>query len=86
MRALAHFDRAEQRRPEFVQRVVDNLAPGQVAAGVDEDTALLWSEGAWRAMGHKRVVIFSPEGGRTVFNNGDVIDILPPPLRAAAGS
>ncbi|HWC29169.1 MAG TPA: Type 1 glutamine amidotransferase-like domain-containing protein, partial [Dehalococcoidia bacterium] len=47
VRALAHFDRAEQRRPEFIERVVSSLRPGQVAVGVDEDTTVVWTDGVW---------------------------------------
>ncbi|HLF75926.1 MAG TPA: Type 1 glutamine amidotransferase-like domain-containing protein, partial [Dehalococcoidia bacterium] len=82
LRALAHFDRMEARRPEFVERIVSNLQPGQMAVGVDEDTAVVWTEGAWRAMGHKRVVVFGSGGSRSVYGNGDRVDLLPPPLRA----
>ncbi len=81
IRAMAHFDRAEQRRPEFVQRVLDSLQPGQVAVGVDEDTTLVWHEDQWRAMGHQRVVLFE-NGNRTIFHHGDILDHVPPPSRA----
>lgn len=85
VRALAHFDRAEQRRPEFVQRILDSLQPGQVAVGVDEDTTVIWHENKWRAMGHKRVVLFE-NGERTIFHHNDVIERLPVPTRAREGS
>ena len=85
VRAMAHFDRAEQRRPEFVQRILDSLQPGQVAVGVDEDTTVVWTEGRWRVMGHQRAVLFE-DGRRTIYHHGDVIDRLPPPTRALDGS
>jgi cyanophycinase len=85
IRAMAHFDRAEQRRPEFVQRVLDSLQPGQVAVGVDEDTALVWTQDRWRVIGHQRVVLFE-HGDRAVYHHGDVLDRLPPPTRAVAAS
>jgi cyanophycinase len=81
VRALAHFDRAEVRRPEFIERIVGNLGPGQMAVGVDEDTAVVWANGEWRAMGHKRVVVFGEGGSRSIFRNGDRVDPLPPPAR-----
>lgn len=81
VRAMAHFDRMEARRPEFVQRVIASLQPGQHAVGVDEDTALVWTDGRWQAMGHKRVVVFRPDGERLVFRPGDRVDVLPPPAR-----
>lgn len=82
VRAIAHFDRAEVRRPEFIERIVTSLQPGQVAVGVDEDTAVVWSDGAWRVMGHKRAVVFKGEE-RIVFRHDDVLDLLPPPNRLA---
>jgi hypothetical protein len=33
-------------------------------------------------MGHKRVVVYESDMTRTIFYNGDRIDILPPPDRA----
>ena len=83
VRALAHFDRMEARWPEIVERVVASLQPGQKAVGVDEDTAVVWTEGAWRVMGHKRVVVFEASE-RLVFGPGDRVDALPPPRRAVA--
>jgi cyanophycinase-like exopeptidase len=80
VRAIAHFDRAEARRPEFVQRIVESVLPGQVAVGVDEDTTVVWTEGAWRAMGHKRVVVFA-DGGRQIYEHGDTVPELPRPQR-----
>jgi cyanophycinase len=81
VRALAHFDRAEQRRPEFVERVVTSLLPGQMAIGVDEDTTVVWVDDAWRVMGHKRAVLFK-DGERLIYRHGDVVPELPRPLRA----
>ena len=81
VRAMAHFDRMEARRPEFLERIVSSLQPGQTAVGVDEDTAVVWTEGAWRVMGHKRVVVFQA-GQRLVFGTGDRVDVMPPPLRS----
>jgi cyanophycinase len=86
VRAMAHFDRAELRRPEMIERTVSALQPGQKAVGVDEDTAIIWYEGVWRVMGHKRAVVFESDLSRTIFHNGDRIDILPPPTRSLAGA
>jgi cyanophycinase len=82
VRALAHFDRAEARRPEFVQRVVDGIQPGQMAVGTDEDTAVVWTGEEWRAMGRQRVVVFLSGGERAIYHHGDLVPDLPPPLRA----
>jgi cyanophycinase len=85
VRALAHFDRMEARRPEFIDRILSNLQPGQTAVGLDEDTAVVWTDHHWQVMGHKRAVVFNG-GERVIFKHGDVVDILPPPLRAREGS
>jgi cyanophycinase len=82
LRAMAHFDRMEVRRPEFVERTVGALQPGQHAIGVDEDTALVWTGQRWQAMGNKRVVVFESDLSRHIFRHGDVVEVLPPPLRA----
>jgi cyanophycinase len=83
VRALAHFDRAEQRRPEFIERVVRSLQPGQMAIGVDEDTTVVWTADGWRVMGHQRAVLFK-DGERIVYRHDEIIADLPPPERAAA--
>ena len=84
IRALPHFDRMEVRRPEFLQRAISLARPDQRIVGVDEDTTIVWHEGHWRVIGHKRACVYEPDGSRTIFHNGDTIDILPAPLRAAA--
>ncbi len=83
LRALPHFDRMESRRPEFVERALTLVQPGQMVVGVDEDTTIVWHEGRWQVIGHKRAVVFGPDGSRNVFHNGDLIDILPSPERHA---
>ncbi len=82
VRAMSHFDRFAERRPEMIQRAVDSLAPGAKLVGVDEDTAIVWSEGAWRAMGHKRVQVFEKDHAPLLYHHGDLIDSLPPPESA----
>ncbi|MPZ49572.1 MAG: hypothetical protein GEU75_09795 [Dehalococcoidia bacterium] len=82
IRAMAHFDRMEARRPEAIERTVGALLPGQKAIGVDEDTAIVWTKGAWHVMGHKRAVVYESDLSRTIFHPGAVIDILPPPTRS----
>jgi cyanophycinase-like exopeptidase len=85
VRALSHFDRLEARRPEIVQRAIESLGAGQKVVGVDEDTAIVWSEGAWRVLGHKRVQVFERGQPPLLFKHGDIIEALPPPLREVAG-
>ncbi len=86
LRALPHFDRMEARRPEFLQRALRLVQPGQKVVGVDEDTALVWDDGGWHVMGHKRAVVFDQDGSRTIFHAGQQVDILPAPEREAAVS
>lgn len=81
VRAMSHFDRLEARRPEILERALASLEPGQTIVGVDEDTAIVWSDGAWRAMGHKRVQLFERGNPPLLFGHGDAIEPLPPPLR-----
>jgi len=81
VRAMAHFDRMEARRPEMVDQMRGRLAAGQVLIGVDEDTACIWTSGAWVAMGRGRVNVFGADGERTVFRHGDVVE-LPRPARS----
>src|SRR3989304_4778593 len=47
VRAMAHFNRMEARRPEFLERIVSSLQAGQMAVGVDEDPAVVGTEGPW---------------------------------------
>lgn len=81
LRALPHFDRMEQRRPEFVERAIGLVQPHQRVVGVDEDTTIVWHDGEWRVIGHKRAVVYEPDGSRRIFRNGDRIDGLPHPER-----
>lgn len=83
IRALPHFDRMEVRRPEFVERAISLAGPGQKVVGVDEDTTIVWNEGEWRVIGHKRAVVYEADGSRAIFRNADRIDILPSPERLA---
>jgi cyanophycinase len=82
VRAMSHFDRFAARRPDMVQRVIDTLEEGQKLVGVDEDTAIVWSGGVWRVMGHKLVHVFANGAEPLVYRDGDVIEVLPPPDRA----
>ncbi len=86
VRALAHFDRMEARRPEFVQRTVALAEPGQKVVGVDEDTAIVWSEGVWQVMGRQRAVVFESDGQRQIYHHGDQINELPTPARIPASN
>jgi hypothetical protein len=73
---LPHFE-------TFGHRWVDSAraaAPSDdvVLLGVDERSAAVWRDGAWRAYGPGGVTVIT--GGRTVrFDAGDEIDGLSPP-------
>jgi cyanophycinase-like exopeptidase len=82
VRAMAHFDRMEARRPAAVTEMLGRLAPGQQLIGVDEDTACVWSNSAWTAMGRGRVNLFDANGDRRIFRHGEPVD-LPKPIRSA---
>jgi cyanophycinase-like exopeptidase len=80
IRAMAHFDRMEARRPDAVTEMLRRLSPDQVLIGVDEDTACVWSGGAWTAMGRGRVNVFDSSGERRIYRNGERVDV-PAPAR-----
>jgi cyanophycinase-like exopeptidase len=82
VRAVSHFDRMEARRPEMLANMINALAPGQKFAGVDEDTALIWTDGGWVAMGHKRVQIFEKGRPPVLYRHGDRVEGLPNPHRS----
>jgi cyanophycinase-like exopeptidase len=82
VRAMAHFDRMEARRPERLEAIIAGLVPGQQVVGTDEDTALVWTGESWQAMGQQRVVVFEKGREKRIFHHGDRIDVLPPPDRA----
>lgn len=86
VRAMSHFDRFAARRPEMVERAIDNLGPGQKLVGVEEDTSIVWSEGAWRVVGHKRVHVFEKGAEPALYSHGETIDTLSPPERARSGA
>jgi cyanophycinase len=85
VRVMSHFDRLERRRPEALVRNLANLPAEQTLVGVEEDSALVWSDGAWRVIGHQRVHVFDRDGSRTTYEHGALIESLPPPARAIPG-
>ena len=62
---LPHFDRMEEWRPGIVDRRAAGLAPGQTLVGIDEETAMVSSDGGWRVEGRQKVWIVDPDGQRT---------------------
>lgn len=82
IRALPHFDRMEERRPEFIERALTLAGWAQRLVGIDEDTSMVWHNHEWRVMGHKRVVVFEHDGSRRVYRHGALVD-LPAPAQAS---
>lgn len=70
---LPHFDQIERWSPGIVARQLAALSPGQTLIGIDEETALVSTEGGWRVEGARRVWIVHPDGSRTPHGMGDSI-------------
>ena len=62
---LPHFDRIERWRPGIVSRRAGALADGQTLVGIDEETALVTTDGGWRVEGRRQVWIIGRDGRRT---------------------
>jgi len=63
----------------MMEEAYEHLKPGQWVVGIDEETALVWIDKAWRVVGRKRVVLLPYGRDRVIFENGDRVDMLPPP-------
>jgi cyanophycinase len=73
---VPHFETFGHRWLPSVRGI--SVARGVVLLGLDERTAALWQDGAWRAMGDGVVTIIEAEGEWPVAP-GDRIEGLPPP-------
>jgi len=67
---LPHFDRIERWRPGIVAERAAHLGAGQTLVGIDEETALVGGEGAWRVDGRRQVWLVAPDGTRTAYGAG----------------
>ena len=74
---LPHFDRIERWMPGIVARRAGDLAAGQTLVGIDEETALVSTDGGWRVEGRRQVWVVEPDGSRTSFGAGATL-ALPP--------
>jgi cyanophycinase-like exopeptidase len=81
--ALAQLARTESRQPGLLESAASHLQPGQMIVGIDEETAVVWLDGAWQVFGRKRAVVLAQDGQRVIFQHGDRIDTLQPPERAS---
>ena len=62
---LPHFDQIERWSPGIVDRSLAALEPGQTLVGIDEETALVSTDGGWRVEGARHVWTIDADGTRT---------------------
>lgn len=77
LRVIPHFDRFLGWVPDLVDRFLLRAPDGVAVVGVDEDTALVWDDGAWTARGRQAVWLVTHEG-REPFRDGEVLDLPAP--------
>jgi cyanophycinase len=68
---LPHFDQIEGWSPGIVDRSLAQLEPGQTLVGIDEETALVSTDGGWRVEGAGHVWIIDSDGSRTAHAAGE---------------
>lgn len=68
---IPHFDQMERWRPQVVEDYLRWLPPGTTLVGVDEETALVSSDGGWEVVGERAVWTLDAQGGRTPFGVGE---------------
>ena len=74
---LPHFDRIERWRPGIVTRRAAELTAGQTLVGIDEETALVSTDGGWRVEGRRKVWTVAPDGTRTGHAAGATLTFPP---------
>ncbi|HZQ77348.1 MAG TPA: Type 1 glutamine amidotransferase-like domain-containing protein [Acidimicrobiia bacterium] len=72
---LPHFDRIERWSGGIVEQRLAALAGGQTLIGVDEDTALVRRDDAWRVEGRQRVWLIGTDGRRTPYEPGAIVPL-----------
>jgi cyanophycinase len=72
---LPHFDRIEQWRPGIVAERAAALADGETLVGIDEDTAMVRSDGPWRVEGRQRIWTLTRDGTRTGYGAGERVTL-----------
>jgi cyanophycinase-like exopeptidase len=72
-KVLPHFDFLTTWDPNVLPRTRAELAPGEVLVGIDEETALVRSGGAWRVHGRQEVHVFAPQEGR--YAGGELVPL-----------
>ena len=71
-----NFDQFERRMPEVVTRYLGRAPEGTSVVGVDEETALVWSDGRWTVQGQRQVWVLRTSG-RTGHAPGAAVDLPP---------
>jgi cyanophycinase len=79
VRDLAVFPYHGSAAAHLRERSIELLPASATLAGVDEDTALVLEDGAWRVAGNGSVTVYSggTGGTTTVFSAGDTVPGLP---------
>ncbi len=77
LRVIPHFDRFEQWEPTLARRVLEWVPPGGTLVGIDEETALVRTDGAWQVHGRQAVWVIAQEG-RTAYRAGETVPLLAP--------
>lgn len=74
LRVIPHFDRLAGWIPELVGRYLARAPEGVTVLGVDEDTAVIETDGTWRVHGRQSVWILTTEG-RTAYAAGELLPL-----------
>jgi cyanophycinase-like exopeptidase len=77
LRVIPHFDRFERWMPDLVGRYLARSPEGTEVVGIDEDTALIWDDGAWTVQGSRQVWLLRTDG-RSPYDVGATIPLPPP--------
>ncbi len=78
LRVIPHFDRNLGRLPDIARRLAVGSPADVTVVGIDEDTALIWRDGAWTVAGRQAVWLLDGDG-RAPHRAGATVD-LPPPV------
>jgi cyanophycinase-like exopeptidase len=72
---LPHFDRFERWMPGLVDRMLARTPPDAVLVGIDEETALVATDGKFSVRGNKSVWRLDPDGSRSRFKPGEQLEL-----------
>jgi len=74
LRVIPHFDRFERWMPDVVGRHLARAPEGTEVVGIDEETALVWSDGRWTVQGLRQVWVLRTDG-RVPYPDGSEVDL-----------